>query len=396
MGNPRNQTGWLALVSMFGLLLLSSCSPSQTSIGQSPPAVEEKPHIVQIESKMLFTGNSFWGRYIERAARRSDDPLAFPFARFSEFDRESYDAWITGLECPVTEKGKDLSGEYMNETLVFNCDPEFVPEFAKWFDIVTLANNHTDNMGASGFTETKNRLAEAGIQHFGHYEPEKLDELCEVVSIPVRVTYSDGKNDEAYLPIAMCGHHGVYRVPSKQSINVISQYAQYMPVIAMPHSGAEYKPNSDSIKRRSYRAMIDAGAKVVLGDHPHWVQETEVHSGKLIVYSMGNFLFDQQGSLEVIRSAAISIDIKATALDEKYKKSVERWLEIGESCSTYQDDCLRKVETENLIPIDFSFTYDVVPANNRGYQPHPDKKLLKGIKQRLNWEKSMKDLQNVK
>lgn len=392
MGNSENRQrfSWLVVLSVFGLLLLGSCSPSQTSTRQAASEADEEPRIVQIESKLLFTGNSFWGRYIERAARSSDDPLAFPFARLHEFDRGSYDAWITGLECPVTEKGKDLSGEYMNETLVFNCDPEFVTEFAKWFDIVTLANNHTDNMGASGFAETKELLAANGIQHFGHYDPEKLDELCEVISIPIRATYSDGATRDAALPIAMCGHHGVYRVPSKQSIDAISQYSPYLPVIAMPHSGAEYKPNSDNIKQRSYRAMIDAGAQVVLGDHPHWVQNTEVHNGKLIVYSMGNFLFDQQGSLEVIRSAAISIDMKATELDEK---SVQRWLEIGETCSTYQDVCLEQIRSENLTPLDFSFEYDVVATNNRGYQPHPDKKLLKGIKQRLNWDRSMKDLQ---
>lgn len=392
MGKPNNRLGWLVTCSMFGLLFLSSCSPSQSSTGRVAPKVEEKPQIVQIESKLLFTGNSFWARNIEKVARRSDSYLEFPFARLHEFDRESYDAWITGLECPITEKGKDISGEYMNETLIFNCDPEFVTEFAKWFDIVTLANNHTDNMGANGFAETKERLAAAGIQHFGHYDPEKLDELCEVISIPVRVTYSGDATKEAALPIAMCGHHGVFKIPSKKSINVISQYAPYLPVIAMPHSGAEYKPISDNIKRRSYRAMVDAGAQVVLGDHPHWVQNTEVHNGKLIVYSMGNFLFDQQGSLEVIRSAAISIHMKATKLDNE---SIQRWLEIGESCSTYQDDCLEQIKTEKLIPIDFSFEYDVVPTNNRGYQPHPDKKFLKGIKQRLNWDKSMKELSNA-
>ncbi len=394
MGNLKNglKFSWLVILSIFGLVFLSSCSPGQNSTGQAAPEMEEEPQIVQVESKLLFTGNSFWARNIEKAARRSNDPIAFPFARLHEFNREAYDAWITGLECPVTEKGKDLSGEYMNKTLTFNCDPEFVPEFAKWFDIVTLANNHTDNMGASGFAETKNVLAAAGIQHFGHYDPEKLDELCEVISIPVRVTYSAGANKNAELPIAMCGHHGVYRVPSDESINVISQYAQYMPVIAMPHSGAEYKPTSDNIKRRTYRAMIDAGAQVVLGDHPHWVQNSEVHNGKLIVYSMGNFLFDQQGSLEVIRSAAISINLKSTNVDNS---SVERWLAIGATCSNYQDDCLAKVKAENLKPIDFTFTYDVVPTNIRGYQPHPDKKLIKGIKQRLNWDKSMQKLQKA-
>lgn len=383
---------WLVYFSILGLFFLSSCSTNQTSNGAAAPEAEEKPRIVQLEAKLLFTGNSFWARYIERAARRSNDPLTFPFARLHEFDRESYDAWITGLECPVTEKGKDLSGEYMNKTLTFNCDPEFVPEFAKWFDIVTLANNHTDNMGADGFSETKEVLAAAGIQHFGHYDPEKLDELCEVISIPVRATYSDGASKKAQLPIAMCGHHGVFKVPSKESIDVIGQYAPYMPVIAMPHSGTEYKPTSDSIKSRTYRAMIDAGAQVVLGDHPHWVQNTEVHNGKLIVYSMGNFLFDQQGSLEVIRSAAISINLKSTNVDNS---SVERWLAIGATCSNYQDDCLAKVKAENLKPIDFTFTYDVVPTNIRGYQPHPDKKLIKGIKQRLNWDKSMQKLQST-
>jgi poly-gamma-glutamate synthesis protein (capsule biosynthesis protein) len=46
------------------------------------------------------------------------------------------------------------------------------------------------------------------------------------------------------------------------------------------------------------RMTIDAGADVVIGNHPHWVQGVEVYKGRLISYALGNFIFDQSWSTE--------------------------------------------------------------------------------------------------
>jgi poly-gamma-glutamate synthesis protein (capsule biosynthesis protein) len=69
-------------------------------------------------------------------------------------------------------------------------------------------------------------------------------------------------------------------------------------VIPYFHWGAEYVSVPNQRQRSLAYAAIDAGADLVLGAHPHWVQETERYQGVPIFYSLGNFVFDQMWSTE--------------------------------------------------------------------------------------------------
>jgi len=62
------------------------------------------------------------------------------------------------------------------------------------------------------------------------------------------------------------------------------------------------------------RVAIDAGADLVLGSHPHWVQQVEVYKGKLIVYSMGNFVFDQMWSQETRQGVIVKFTFQGKNL----------------------------------------------------------------------------------
>ncbi|MEO8691591.1 MAG: CapA family protein [Candidatus Saccharimonas sp.] len=383
----------LVLLVVGGAAAWGLWSHRPEKIDQSSTSSDTKlaPHATpeSLSSLMMFTGNSFWGRYTRDAANKTDNPAQFPFARLHEFDRDKYDAWMTGVECPTTQGAVDMSSKDMEATLTFNCDPSYLPEFAKWFTAVTLANNHTDNMGVDGFSETQTALAKNGIQYFGHYDPENLDNLCDVISLPVRATLSDGSIMKGKLPVAMCGYHGVFKIPSSDSVSVISKYTAIMPVFVMAHSGAEYQPAADTIKQNSYRSMIDAGADMVLGDHPHWVQNTEDYKGKLIVYSMGNFMFDQQWGAEVTRSAAIVVD---ATVDKSDASQLAGWLKLGETCAGYHDSCLAEAKAQGLKKLDLKYKFDFVATDDTGYQTHPAPELRSGIEKRLNWDKTMQAL----
>jgi poly-gamma-glutamate synthesis protein (capsule biosynthesis protein) len=191
--------------------------------------------------------------------------------------------------------------------LQFNCSPDYLPQVAKWFTAFTLANNHTDNQGFEGFTETRQQLENNKIQYFGHYDYRSVEDVCEVISLPVSIINDDESNAKGNLPVAMCAYHGVFGIPTVEAVAEMQKYTKYMPVIAMPHMGAEYKTAPDSIKTDFLRSLINSGADMVIGDHPHWIQTTESYKGHLIVYSMGNFMFDQQDTAEVVRSAGINV-----------------------------------------------------------------------------------------
>lgn len=380
--------GLLVLIVLSGIILFllprSTQAPQQTKTDEKPAA----PHITELSSNSLFTGNIYWGRYLNDWSQANELKTAYPFSRLNEFNRDSYQNWISGLECPLVA-GVHLTSAQEEANLSFNCSPDYLTEAAKWFNIVTLANNHTDNQGVEGFAETQKHLDKYKIQYFGHYDPRALDDLCEVVSINVVATYSDKSTKPAQLPIALCGYHGVFRIPTEESLAVMEQYSKFMPVIAMPHAGAEYKAEPDELKTNLYRSMIDHGADMVIGDHPHWIQTTEAYKEKLIVYSMGNFIFDQQFNKEVTRSVTIRLvmDAKGSADD------LATWTKLAEKCTSYHDTCLGDIEKQGLSKLDFSYRYAAIGSTNANRLTHPaNESEQRDILQRLRWDRTMSGL----
>lgn len=362
---------------------------SSPTTNTAQPIEPAKP--VAIKANTLFVGDTYWGRYVNDWAMKSDLKTEYPFSRLNEFNRDKYDAWIANLECP-TVSGFSQTSAQEDATLSFNCSPEYLPEAAKWFTAVSLANNHTDNQGVDGFVQTKQQLDQHDIQYFGHYDPAVLEDACEVVSLPVTVTYDNGANEKHALPIALCGYNGVFKIPPAAAIAEIQKYSQMMPVIAMPHMGAEYQTSPDTLRINTYRAMIDAGADMVLGNHPHWVQSTEAYNGKLIVYSMGNFIFDQQANREVTRSAAINVVLSTSKVPSI---QLQNWLKLGDSCATFKDACLAQATTLNLEKLPIEYTYGVVGSSsaNKITKPATEAETADMLT-RMNWTLTMSQLQS--
>lgn len=382
--------GVVALVLLATILIIKFMPSDDQQAGTPTPVVQTPAHPVSIEANTLFLGDIYWGRTVNQWSMASDLKTAYPFSRLSEFNRDSYDSWVANLECP-TVAGFTQTPQQEEATLSFNCNPDYLPEMAKWFPIVSLANNHTDNRGADGFTETKQHLEENNVQYFGHYDPAVADDACDVISLPVTVTYSDKSTKHQFLPVAMCGYNGVFKIPPAATLERIADYSKYMPVIAMPHMGTEYREGPDQLKTSVYRSMIDYGADMVLGGHPHWVQSSEAYNGKLIVYSMGNFIFDQQFDREVTRSASIGVVMKTT---DATPDQLTQWLALGEQCKGYQDDCLSQAAAKNLSKLNFSYEYSVVGSNSADKitkPAAPDEQ--QAILQRLDWQNTINQLQ---
>lgn len=378
----------VAIVSVF--LAQGAHSPEQKVVEQKKPVVTLKPQT--LSSNMLFMGDVFWGRYTNDWSQASSLKTAYPFSRLNEFHRDQYDAWIADLECPSVT-GVNLTSAQQEATLTFNCSPDYLPEAAKWFTIFSNANNHSDNQGGmKGLTETRQHLAQNKIQYFGNFDPEVLQDVCEVTAMPVTVTLDNKATKKGSFPVAMCGYHGVFKIPSAASLAVMQAYAKVMPVIAFPHSGQEYKTAPDQIKTDLYRAMIDNGADMVLGDHAHWVQPTESYKGHLIVYSMGNFMFDQQDTAEVTRSAAINVKMSLPIGADTTQ--LDAWLHVGDMCKTFQDDCLAQITVRGLKKLPLTFSFGVVGSNDADKITKPataDQQMA--ILQRMNWQKTMSQLQ---
>src|SRR5690606_33046594 len=153
---------------------------------QQPP----EPVPVRIEARWLLAGEVFWGRRMEQIAQSQGDPYAYLFSQLETFERETYDAWMAHLECPITDTLIPFATQ--RDHLVFNCRPEYVEEFARWFDVVSLANNHMDNVnGVAGIKETRQHLEASGVQYYGHFDNSVRPDICEVISLPARLIMDD-------------------------------------------------------------------------------------------------------------------------------------------------------------------------------------------------------------
>lgn len=388
---------WLAVIGCILVVLAAGALTVFLSIKTNAPAhnsqikiVKKTPELKGISSNVLFLGNSFWGRYMNDWSMASPLKYKYPFSRLNEFNRDQYDAWISGLECP-TVAGVHMTAAEMEQALQFNCSPDYLPEAAKWFTAFSLANNHTDNQGVEGFAETQQQLDKNGIQYFGSYDPTVIGDVCEVISLPAVAIKDDNSTAKGKLPVAMCGYHGVFQIPPVDSVAEIKKYSQYMPVIALPHMGTEYRSEPDQLKTDFYRSLIDAGADMVIGDHPHWIQTTESYKGHLIVYSMGNFMFDQQGAPEAVRSAGVRVVMKTNNQDQALLKD---WLDMGEHCVSFKDDCLAQVNKQNLTKLNINYQFGIIGTNDADKITKPATiEQQNGILDRLKWQSTVDQLQ---
>ena len=335
-----------------------------------------------VAGRYLLTGTIVWDRGVEYVSRLADGSMdyEYPFRGLATYKPETYDAWVADLECPISSD--DVPPELGETTLEFNCLPEFLPYAKEYFQFFNLANNHSDNSGQVKLEDTRRLLAAVGIQHFGDPEPGNEDLSCEVVALPIRVQDSAGADVPANLPVAFCAWHYFYRLPLAGEIEVMAEYAELMPVFAFLHMGAEYAAEADDVQQTLARRVIDAGADFVIANNPHWVQNAELYQGKLIVYSTGNFIFDQAFNEEVKRSASVIVDVSAD-----YDESLAGWLELGPSCAAFGDDCLSQAKQLGLERLDLTLDFDVVAGYLTNHQQAVgDETVQKAVRERLGWD----------
>lgn len=343
-----------------------------------------EPQPETIKGRYLISGTIVLDRVV---ASEAGSDYTQPFSQLSTLGE--FDEGIADLECPVTDS--PYAAVKGQEVPRFNCQPHWLPELKKYFGIIKLAGNHTYDMGAAGFSETIERLQGAGIQTVGHYNPHAEKDNCKVVAFPVRIQKTDGKEEKSTLPIAVCAfNYKILFSPEAGEIETIQRYAKIMPVFGLLQAGAEYTTTASAQQRSYARKIIDNGAAFVIANGTHYVQDSEVYKNKLIVYSLGNFIFDQT-DYETMRSVSIAIDISL-----KYDGNVSKWLALGQKCNitAREDTCLTEAEKQGLAKINMDLKFEPIGSSGgvRKITKRADTTLQKAIEERLNWAQASKEL----
>lgn len=163
------------------------------------------------------------------------------------------------------------------------CSNEKIIDGLKYarIDIANLANNHIDDYAQDGINNTLTLLENAGITSAGIRNP----------------VFKEVKN----IRFAFLGYNDVPKIGDGNVLgniekikSEISQAQQRADVVIVSfHWGIQYTDQPTKRQQQLAHLAIDAGADIVIGNHPHWIQPVEVYKDRLIIYSHGNFIFDQ-------------------------------------------------------------------------------------------------------
>lgn len=166
-------------------------------------------------------------------------------------------------------------------------------------DIVKLANNHVYDYGRKALLDTFETLENAGIAYIG--AGRNLEEAMEPVYVELdgkKIAFVSASRAEKYkmTPQATEERPGILRCyDNTLFLEVIKEARENADfVLAYVHWGTEYSFELEEVQLTTGKEYLDAGADVVIGAHTHCLQGMEYYDGKPIIYSLGNYWFNEK------------------------------------------------------------------------------------------------------
>ena len=255
--------------------------------------------------------------------------------RFIEIMKGMDQMWINN-EFVYSRRGEPLP----TKMWTFCGDPDNVSYLKDLgVDIVGLANNHTFDFGEVSFLDTLETLEKAQIPYVGagrDIEQAAAPVYLEADGFKIAYVAASRAEYTIYTPEAAETEPGILwcydYTRFLESIKTAAENADY--VIALPHWGVEHSTVLEDEQIYGAHALIDAGADAVIGAHPHILQGIEYYEGKPIIYSLGNFWFDDYDIDTLV--AELHIKGKKTDKDASLKKAkVELRLYPGTQSGVY-------------------------------------------------------------
>ena len=255
---------------------------------QNPPdplPAEAEP--ASDETILVFLGDVAPGRSMEAQLARYGP--AYPWTGLAPL-LHSADLAVANLECVLSTQGGPLKKSYL-----IRAHPRWGQALVEAdLDLVTLANNHALDFGLAGLDSTLSTLQALGIATVGAgASPEAVHRPATFTLDGVRVAvlgYAANRwNGSVDVPAT---DRLAWAEPATVQADVRAVREQADLVVVLLHAGTEYATTPSSDQEAVARAAVDAGADLVVGHHPHVTQTIERYKQGLIVYSLGDALFD--------------------------------------------------------------------------------------------------------
>ena len=246
---------------------------------------------------MTMVGDIMMGRYVEEVTDRHGFDYLFRYMK-PYFEASDY---VSGnYEHPALKKDTSRYEE-SNTEIHLNSNKDGIEAVKNaGFSVVSLANNHMLDFGEQGLEDTIDLFDKADMDFVG-----------------VGKNTPDAKNSIQYsevngVRVATLGFTDVYgkdNVPKNNKAGLLNSNPDVLfemigkakdekqgnadLIVVNMHWGQEYATSATGRQKELAKAVIDAGADIIIGHHPHVVQSFDTYKDGLIFYSLGNFIFDQ-------------------------------------------------------------------------------------------------------
>ena len=230
------------------------------------------------------------------------------------------DILFGNLEGDVSNVGNNVGSKYS-----FRMDVAVLPVLKDaGFDIVSFANNHVGDWNMSAFKDTLSRLDEIGILKSGAGINKSDAETPAIIEKNGTkfgfISFTDvGPN---WLE-AKADNPGILLASNPNFADIIKNAKTKCDVLIVTfHFGVEYKTIHNQRQEDLAHTAIDNGADMIVGGHPHVIEDISEYNGKPIVYSLGNFIFDQYFSKETMRGMLYSAEFDGANLIKTDQKII--------------------------------------------------------------------------
>lgn len=269
--------------------------------------IEEIKEPVKTSIKLSFAGDCTLGNYAgqvydgsfnQEYAKQENDATYFLKNVKNIFEQD--DLTIVNLEGSLTS-----ATSHVEKQFPFSGPKEYADILTSGsVELVSLANNHSEDYYVQGMKDTKQILDEKNIGYFG-YETTCVKEVK-----GIKIGFLGYRS----MSLSMNNEQG--RETIKNAIDDLKNNQGANAVVVFYHWGIEREYYANSDQRELAKFTIDSGADLVMGSHPHVVQGIEEYNGKQIVYSLGNFCFG--GNRNPSDTDSMIYSITMNFIDGKY------------------------------------------------------------------------------
>ena len=286
------------------------------------------PTNVSGNANFIFVGDVMLSRHIgEQMAKKEN--YDFPYEKIKD-TLAGADLVFGNLETPVSLKGESAHTLYS-----FRADPLVLSGLKNaGFKVVSVANNHAFDYKLEAFTDTLTNLKNAGIAYTGggnDFNEAHSGATIEINGIKTTIlAYTD------LLPkstAATDNQAGIAYLDEAQMVRDIKTAKAKSDLVIMSfHFGQEYQTSSNEHQQKIAAEAVKAGADLIIGHHPHVAQEVGEINGVTVAYSLGNFIFDQNFSLDTKNALILNVEIKNKKIVQvepqtiKFTKSFQPYL----------------------------------------------------------------------